>query len=157
MAQPSQETINRIIDRTIVREKEEADTLSQYSPIIETYIQQVRPDKALGFVPKSDFHFLGQADLRSRLKVHSLLESEKKGDLMWNYDPAGFLQMVFVDRGEFDKVHYKFDYKGREFLGEVRCYVFDVSQTPTTRAPRFRGRIWVEDPGHDHRKHPRLV
>lgn len=145
LAQPSQETINRIIDRTIIREKEEADTLSQYSPIIETYIQQVRPDKALGFVPKSDFHFLGQADFRSRLKVHSLLESEKKGDWMWSYDPAGFLQMIFVDRGEFDKAHYKFDYKGREFLGEVRCYVFHVEPTPKTHGPRFVGNIWVED------------
>lgn len=54
---PSLEAFNRLIDRTIAREKEEVEVLSQYSPIIETYIQQVRPDKALGIVPKSDFYF----------------------------------------------------------------------------------------------------
>lgn len=140
-APPSEATIDRII----AREKEEIDAFSKYSPIIETYIQQVRRDRTLGFVPKSDLHFLGHADFRSRLKVHPLLEREKKGDWMWSYDPAGFLQMIFVDRGEFDKIHYKLEYKGREFLGDVRCYVFDVSRAPTARGPRFRGRIWVED------------
>lgn len=140
-APPSEATIDRII----AREKEEIDAFSQYSPIIETYIQQVRPDKALGIVPKSDFYFLGQADFRSRLKVHPLLESEKKGDWMWSYDPAGFLQMIFVDRGEFDKAHYKFGWVRREFLGEVRCYVFEVSRAPKTHGPGFVGYIWVED------------
>ena len=140
-AAPSEQTINRII----AREKEEADALSQYSPIIETYIQQVRPDKTLGTVPRSDFYFLGQADFRSGLKVHSLLGSEKKGDWMWSYEPAGFLQMIFVDREEFDKIHYRFEYARREFLGDIRCYVYDVSRAPKTHGPRFVGRIWVED------------
>ena len=31
------------------------------------------------------------------------------------------------------------------FVGEVRCYVFDVERTPKAKGPRFRGRIWVED------------
>ena len=156
-ARPSPETINRIIDRFIPREKEVDDAVSQYSPIIETYIQNVRSDKALGIVPSSDFHFLGQADFRSRLKVHSLLGSEKKGDWMWSYDPAGFLQMIFVDRAEFDRIHYQFDYVRREFLGEVRCYVFDVQPKPKTHGARFFGRIWVEDPRHDYRTDPRHV
>lgn len=64
---------------------------------------------------------------------------------MWSYKPAGFLQMVFIDRAEFDKVHYHFEYVRREFLGEVRCYVFDVSPALKAHGPRFVGRIWVED------------
>jgi hypothetical protein len=138
-------TLDQIIERTIAREKEELEALNHYSPIIETYIQEVRPEKELGIVPKSDFYFLGQADFRGRLKVHSLLESEKKGTWMWNYNPAGFLQMIFIDRGGFDKLHYRFKYSGREFLGEVRCYVFDVAPAPKTHGARFVGRIWVED------------
>lgn len=140
-APPSEATIDRII----AREKEEIDAFSQYSPIIETYIQEVRPDKQLGVVPKSDFYFLGQADFRPRLKVHSLLYDEKKGNWMWSFEPAGFLQMIFIDRGAFDKFHYRFTYVRREFLGEVRCYVFDVTPAPKTRGARFVGRIWVED------------
>ncbi|HYL85205.1 MAG TPA: hypothetical protein VE263_13295 [Candidatus Angelobacter sp.] len=138
-------TPKEIIERLIAREKAELEAIDQYRPIIETYIQEVRPDKELGIVPKSDFYFLGQADFRGRLKVHSLLETEKKGTWMWTYNPAGFLQMIFVDRGEFDTLHYRFKYTGREFLGEVRCYVFDVTPAPKTRNARFVGRIWVED------------
>ena len=41
--------------------------------------------------------------------------------------PDGFLQMIFIDTNGFDKQHYKFDYVRREFLGEVRCLVFDVT------------------------------
>jgi len=64
---------------------------------------------------------------------------------MWSFDPVGFLQMIYIDRGEFDKAHYKFDYSKREFLGEVRCIVFDVTPAPKARGVRFIGRIWVED------------
>jgi hypothetical protein len=107
-----------IIDRIIKREHDEVDAFDLYSPIIETYIQQVRPDKTLGFIPKSDFYLLGQADFRGRLKVHSMTDVEKKSTLMWSFEPAGFLQMIFVDRGAFDKIHYRFQYSGREFLGK---------------------------------------
>ena len=41
--------------------------------------------------------------------------------------PDGFLQMIFIDTNGFDRQHYKFDYVRREFLGEVRCLVFDVT------------------------------
>ncbi len=64
---------------------------------------------------------------------------------MWSFDPVGFLQMIYIDRGEFDKAHYKFDYSKREFLGEVRCIVFDVTPAPKARGVRFIVRIWVED------------
>jgi hypothetical protein len=53
--------------------------------------------------------------------------------------------MIYIDRGEFDKAHYRFKYSGREFLGEVRCLVFDVTPGPKVRGARFVGRIWVED------------
>lgn len=134
-----------LVDRIIAREKEEIETLKGYSPIIETYIQEVRPDKQLGIVPKTDYYFLGQADFRSRLKVHSLLESEQKGTWMWSYEPAGFLQMILVDGQDFDKLHYRFTPAGRNSLGEVPCLVFDIAPVPKTKGARFLGRIWVED------------
>jgi hypothetical protein len=61
------------------------------------------------------------------------------------YLPDGFLQMIFIDTNGFDKQHYKFDYVRREFLGEVRCLVFDVTPDAKTGKGRFLGRIWVED------------
>jgi hypothetical protein len=59
--------------------------------------------------------------------------------------PSGFLQMIYLDTNGFDRQHYKFDYVGREFLGEVRCLVFDVDPTSKADKGRFVGRIWVED------------
>jgi len=142
---PSASRMDEIIERMIAREKEEMELIDHYSPIIETYIQQVKPNRELGLVPKTDFYLLGQANLRGRLKVHSLIDGGRKGTLTWTFEPAGFLQMIFIDRGNFDKIHYRFKYSGREFLGEVRCYVFDVSPAPKARGTRFVGRIWVED------------
>ncbi len=137
--------LDEIIDRVIKREHDEIAAFDLYSPIVETYIQEVKFNQVLGTVPKSDYYFLGQADFRGRLKVHSMTESSRKGSLLWSFDPDGFLQMIYIDRGEFDKVHYRFKYSGREFLGEVRCLVFDVSPAPKARGARFIGRIWVED------------
>src|SRR6202020_3023916 len=62
-----------------------------------------------------------------------------------HYMPDGFLQMMFIDTNGFDKQHYKFDYVKREFLGEVRCLVFDVTPAEKSGKGRFIGRIWVED------------
>src|SRR5260370_29019766 len=137
--------LEEIIDRFIGQEKDEMEALDHFSPIIETYIQQVKPDEKLGLVPKSDFYLLGQADFRGRPKVHSLIDGGEKGTWMWSFDPAGFLQMIFIDRGQFDKIHYRFKFWRREFLGDVRCLVFDVEPAPKVRGARFVGRIWVED------------
>jgi hypothetical protein len=137
--------LDEIVDRMINREHDQIAAFDLYSPIIETYVQEVKFKQAFGTVPKSDYYFLGQADFRGRLRVHTMTEGGKKRSFFWSFEPAGFLQMIFADRGEFDKLHYRFKYSGREFLGEVRCLVFDVSPAPKVRGPRFVGRIWVED------------
>src|SRR5229473_855433 len=59
--------------------------------------------------------------------------------------PRGFLQMIYLDMNGFDRAHYKIEYVRREFLGEVRCLVFDVDPLPRSGRGRFVGRIWVED------------
>jgi hypothetical protein len=134
-----------IIDRLIAREREEIKVFDLYSPIIETYIQENRFSKESGAIPKSDHYFLGQADFRGRLKVRSMIDRSRKGSWTWSFVPAGFLQMIYIDRGEFDRAHYRFRYKKREFLGEVRCIVFEVTPAPKVRGVRFIGEIWVED------------
>jgi hypothetical protein len=59
--------------------------------------------------------------------------------------PPGFLQMIYLDMDGFDRSHYKFFYVRREFLGEIRCLVFDVDPRVKSEKGRFIGRIWVED------------
>jgi hypothetical protein len=93
-AAPTAGKLAEVIERIVKREREEMAAFDLYSPIIETYIQEVKPDKQLGLVPKSDVYLLGQADFRGGLKVHSMTVSEKKGSLQWSFVPAGFLQMI---------------------------------------------------------------
>jgi hypothetical protein len=61
------------------------------------------------------------------------------------YKPTGFSWMVFVDRDNYDRAHYDFSYIRREFLGDVRCMVFDVNPKKGSGNGRFQGRIWIED------------
>ena len=56
--------------------------------------------------------------------------------------------MVYADRTDFDRSHYEFHYIRREFLGDIRCLVFDVTPKKNQgsgKGGRFLGRVWVED------------
>src|SRR6201987_730795 len=53
--------------------------------------------------------------------------------------------MIYADRDDFNRKTYNFQFAHREFLGDVRCLVFDVTPKKGTGAGRFKGRIWVED------------
>ena len=135
-----------MIESVFTREKEQDEIIASYAPIVETYIQEEKPDQLMGIVPKSDLYFLGQADFRGKtMKIHPMTERAHTGSFLWSFNPDGFLQMAFLDFREFDKDHYKLTPRGREFLGDVRCYVFDVDRARKAKGPRFRGRIWVED------------
>jgi hypothetical protein len=61
------------------------------------------------------------------------------------YQPLGFSWMVYVDRTDFDRAHYEFHYVRREFLGDIRCLVFDVTPKKDSGRGRFLGRLWIED------------
>jgi Peptidase family M48 len=149
-------TMDQVIDRVITNENRLNQQIRQYSPLVETYIQNLKPDKELGEVPAGDKYFLGRADFSKGVALVSLSESSGKGKKIFGsvgnffsfamqFLPDGFLQMIFIDTNGFDKQHYKFDYVKREFVGEVRCLVFDVAPQEKSGKGRFLGRIWVED------------
>src|SRR6266852_671121 len=149
-------TMDEVIDRVITNENRADQQIKQYSPLVETYIQNLKPDKDLGYTPAGDKYFLGRADFSKGVGLVSLTDADTKGKKIFSgignffsfamqYLPDGFLQMIFIDTNGFDKQHYKFEYVRREFLGEVRCLVFDVSPQAGAGKGRFLGRIWVED------------
>src|SRR5580704_9065014 len=150
-------TVNQAIDRIIAREHDEIATIRRYNPIIETYIQDVKPDKDMGTLPVRDHYFLGQADLSKGIVDNSMLAGRKgkldhlnpiahlNGYFTSSYVPEGFLQMIDIDMNGLDREHYQFDYVRREFLGDVRCVVFDVTPLPKSGKGRFKGRFWAED------------
>ena len=149
-------TMEEVVDRVTNNENHLYGKIKEYSPLVETYIQNLKPDKELGFVPAGDKYFLGKADFSKGVNLVNISDTNSKGKKVFlgignffsfamQYLPDGFLQMVFIDTNGFDRQHYKFDYVRREFLGEVRCLVFDVTPQPKSGKGRFLGRIWVED------------
>ena len=55
-------TESEVVDKIVRQEQAEVQLLRQYSPLVETYIQNIRPDKQLGAVPDGDKYFLGRAE-----------------------------------------------------------------------------------------------
>jgi Peptidase family M48 len=155
VAAPQQQpTLTEVVDKIIAQEQAEVQSLRQYSPVVETYIQTLRPDKDLGAQPNGDKYFLGRAELAKGVELEPLVSGTRTKHSMLGslgnvfgteFLPRGFLQMIYLDTTGFDRMHYQFNYAGREFLGEVRCLIFDLDPLSKDEKGRFVGRIWVED------------
>jgi len=130
--------------------------LANRTPVVETYLQNLTADPQLGPVPSADHYFLGRMDMGETVDRKDYLkepEQSMQARLLGGfhklykvqYQPLGFSWMVYADRTDFDREHYDFHYVRREFLGDVRCLVFDVTPKPKSGRGRFLGRVWVED------------
>jgi hypothetical protein len=149
-----QTTLAQVLDKIVAQEQAEVQSLRQYSPIVETYIQMLRPTKAGDAVPNGDKYFLGRAELAKGVELQPLISGTRNKHNLFSglgsmfsmeFLPRGFLQMIYLDSNGFDRQHYNFKYVGREFLGDIRCLVFDVDPSSKPDRGRFVGRIWVED------------
>jgi len=155
--------LTRVVDAMIARENHLMQHLRNFAPRIEIYVQDVRPDPELGAVPVNDEYFFGRLKLQpdGNITVQSLLpkSSSKLGAIKhvaghivpsrgMHYQPAAFYYSIVMDTTRFDREHYNFEFVRREFLGEVRCLVFDV-KPKLGRHNRstgfFEGRVWAED------------
>ncbi len=146
--------MDQVVNRLVERERDLMKMLKYRTPIFETYLQNVTADAQLGPVPKNDHYFLGRMDFsesidRKDFMKHPSMEKRLLGGFTKvfsvQYQPLGFSWMIFADRDDFDRDHYDFRYDNREFLGDVRCLVFDVRPKKSAGKGRFVGRIWVED------------
>jgi hypothetical protein len=147
--------MDQVVNRVVEREHALMEMLKTRAPLVETYIQNLKLDPQVGPAPTQDHYFLGRMDLgetvdrRDYLPKGTSLNSGAWGGFTklfkLEYNPMGFSWMIFADREDFNRKTYNFKYLRREFLGEVRCIVFDVSAKKGTGNGRFLGRIWVED------------
>jgi Peptidase family M48 len=154
--EPPPSTMDQVVDRFIEREHGLMKALTNRTPVVETYLQNLAADPQLGPVPSEDHYFLGRLDMGETVDRKDYLKEEDKGMqerllggfkklYKVQYQPMGFSWMVYADRTDFDREHYDFHYIRREFLGDVRCLVFDVTPKKNSGRGRFLGRVWVED------------
>src|SRR5271157_992967 len=155
-ALPQPTTMDQVVDRFIEREHGLMKALSTRTPVVETYLQNLSADPQLGPVPSEDHYFLGRMDMGETIDRKDYLKEQSVGmetRLMGGfhklfkvqYQPMGFSWMVYADRTDFDREHYDFHYIHREFLGDIRCLMFDVTPKKNAGKGRFMGRVWVED------------
>ena len=154
-----------LVQKAIAQEKILIKAIQQRTPLVETYIQNTRPDIKLYQVPVSDQYTLSRVDFGKGFFDKTYEPRDAKSSHGWfkgsfaaitgltkalgldkhfTYNPTGFMQMMFLDPTGFDQQHYVFNYVRREFLGSVRTWVFDV-HPKVTGMGRFYGRIWIED------------
>ena len=158
---PEQQTL---VAKAIGREKDLIKNIQQRTPLVETYIQETRPDDKLYQVPVTDSYMLSRVDFGKGFfdKGFEPRPASKNGGWLkgslasitnltkalrldkFTYNPLGFTEMMFLDPSGFDPQHYVFNYARREFLGSVRTCVFDV-HPKVPGMGRFYGRVWIED------------
>jgi hypothetical protein len=148
-ARAGQATADDIVDRMNKAEHAVLERLRTLSPLMEVYTQNVAPDEARGWVPTDDDYFLGQLQVEDGPVLRSFGQKEQRGvmlRILSNTPSMGnaFAAMVAPDWQVLDRKRYEFTYVRREFLGESRCFVFDVRPLKEGKVG-FVGRIWIED------------
>jgi hypothetical protein len=159
-----------LIDKAVLREKEVIKTVRERAPLVETYIQNMKPDPVLSQVPVSDQHFLARVDFSKvinddeyknnkgnfqakKSRYQSFKDSITaltgiSNSLHLTFHESGFTQMMLMDSNNFDRQHYNFLFVRNDFLGNVPTAVFDVTPAnPRKDFGRFSGRIWIETKG----------
>jgi hypothetical protein len=151
----------RLVQQAIAREKVVIKQIQKSTPVVQSYIQDLRADTKLYQVPVSDQYMIGRVDFGKAFTADEYAQASRNEHHGWfagsfhfmsdltkafhlENSPTGFMAMMFVDPTGFDQQHYDFVFVRREFLGTVRTWVFDV-RPKTKGAGRFFGRIWVED------------
>lgn len=143
-----QATADDIIDRMSKAERGLLERLKTSHPLMEVYIQNVAPDEARGWVPIDDNYFLGQLHVDGGPTILPF-RGKEQGKVTWRvmnvpHLEDSFAAMVAPDWKVLERKRYEFTYVRREFLGESRCFVFDVKPLRDGREG-FVGRIWIED------------
>src|ERR1700727_1467898 len=160
---------NELINKAILREKVVIKTIKERAPLVETYIQNMKPDPLLGQVPESDQHFLSRVDFKSVINDDTYAVNKDTstgtggsklgffkhsasyigslgGSLHLTFHEAGFVQMLLMDSNNFDRQHYNFGYVRNDFLGNTPTAVYVEESDPksVSRTLKFKAinHIW---------------
>jgi len=139
------ETTEQVVQKIVEGERLFLERMASANPLVETYIQELNSQ----LEPVRDSYLLGR--MKAGKEVMTESKSFKRTLIPARYHarltfvPEGWAHMVYIDTSGFDDSNYKFDYVRKDFLGDVRCLVFNISPTDAKAEGRFMGTIWVED------------
>ena len=166
-----------LIDKALLREKEVIKVVKERAPLVETYIQNMKPDPVMRQVPDSDEHFLGRVEFGKVIGDDQFKAGPKAGEkpkgklgffkgsfgflsnlggsLHLQFKPDGFdsrMMLLMDSNGNFDKQHYNFYFVRNDFLGSdsIRRCSTCTPQNKSMAGGRFFGRIWVETAGRQY-------
>ena len=150
----------QLVTKAMGQEKTIVKQIAKHTPVVQTYIQNMRPDPVEYQVPVSDQYIIGRVDFGKTFSNEQYDPRATKRGLLHgslryitglskafelSYSPTGFMDMMFIDPSGFDFEHYDYTFVRREFVGNVRASVFDVKPKAKAGGGRFFGRVWVED------------
>lgn len=152
---PATMTVDQIVARVVEAERALIVRMRTLKPIVEVYLQTLEPHPRLGTVPVKDEYVLGQFDWNYAQGVPSLRRLTPDGGgrpqmVQWltrSSNPQradGFASMTVPDWRVLNDQRYDYRFLRREFLGEVRCLVFEL-RPKGNPLDGFSGRIWVDD------------
>ena len=160
-AEPADALVEKLLDRIVERERTFLTTIQTRTPLVETYIQETPENSDASARPTKDHYFLGRFRLGDTITYEPLVQrtdapapksnswlpfrSDASKNQPLTFLPRGFAQMAVIDLRDFNRQTYRFEYVRREFLGDIRCLVFDVAPVNRQQAGKFVGRMWVED------------
>ena len=71
-------TMDQVVDRVILRERDLIKFLSPRTPVVETYLQNLTQDPQFGPIPQDDHYFLGRMDLSESIDRSDYLDGKGK-------------------------------------------------------------------------------
>ena len=146
-----QATTDQVIDKVAQTEAELIERMRTMRPIVEAYIQETSPEVDGVQMPMSDSYFLGRFEWREGPVLALMADTGRVGKSAGErrgFIPDGFAAMAAPDWKPMDRTRYNFKFARKEFLGEVRTMVFDVTPKSGAAAVHVRG--------HEEQAHQRL-
>jgi hypothetical protein len=153
--EPDAKIDSHLAQRIFEGEQKAIAQVAKRQPIFEAYVQSLDPER--GPEPSvDDAYFLGKLSLNPdavrvgsplRLAFGSTPESRRirvnTGD-RWPLYPDGYVDMLFVDVGDFDQDHYELTNESRDEVGGKPSLRFAVRPLHPESSGRFVGEIWVD-------------
>src|SRR5207302_276150 len=135
---------NQSIDQIVANERALGNTIRNYSPMVETYLQRMQPDNTLGFIPSEDHYFLG----RIRCLLFEVSPKKERPDrfrgAIWVEDESYSIVRFNGSYGTFHIDSWRLNLGPGVWLPSVVYSEEFDSTKPQTRGPRLKAqtRLW---------------